>query len=115
MNQTTIKFGLNPIMSPALLTERRQFHQGGNFDMKHGKICPTRTRVKVSLLVGVLRCAEVVSRLCQINMPSHALHLPCFLAGGRPNHDAPSSRLFSKPILMMQATKNRASYHTQAI
>src|SRR2546430_1782803 len=71
MDQPTIEFGLDPIVSPALLTKGRQLHKGSNLHMKHGKVRPAGTGVKVSLLVGVLRGAEVVARFRQIDSPGH--------------------------------------------
>ena len=43
MDQPTIKLGLDPIMSPAFLTEGCQLQQRRNLHMKHGKVRPTHT------------------------------------------------------------------------
>ncbi len=66
-----LKFGLDPIVSPTLLTEGRQLHKGSNLHMQHGNIRPADTGVTVSLFVSVLCCTEVVTRFGQIDSPSH--------------------------------------------
>ena len=85
VDQSTIEFRLDPIVSPALLTKGGQLYQRSYLRMKHSKVCPAHTGIKVSLLVGLLcgtevvACFDQIDRLSIVFAPLHTLHVsaPC--------------------------------------
>src|SRR5215471_20689541 len=76
VDQSTIEFRLDSIVSPACLTKGGQLYQRSYLRMKHGKVCSANTGIKVSLLVGLLCGAEVVSCFGQIDRLIHVFD-PC--------------------------------------
>src|SRR5262245_35042473 len=74
LDQAPIKFGLDAVVDPTVLPERRQFHQGSNLTMQYGEIRAAHARIPIALLVSLLGRAKAVARFCQINLPVRTLY-----------------------------------------
>lgn len=75
-DQATVKFGLDPVVPPALLAKGGEFQKGCNFNLKDSKVGSAHTRIKIIMIISQLGRVEIVSGFAQINVSTHTRHSP---------------------------------------